>query len=86
VSKLDLNRRSFLKTAAAMGVIASVRPVKDALAELITPASGQETHWISGNTLNYRRDGLAKVTGQKVLPSTCAPGTCRAGPSSSRMR
>ena len=28
---------------------------------------GQETHWISGNTLNYRRDGLAKVTGQKVF-------------------
>lgn len=67
MSKLDLNRRSFLKAAAAMGVIASVRPVKDALAELITPAGGQETHWISGNTLNYRRDGLAKVTGQKVF-------------------
>ena len=50
-----------------MGVIASVRPVKEALAELITPAGGQETNWISGNKLNYRRDGLAKVTGQKVF-------------------
>ena len=67
MSKQDLNRRSFLKAAAALGVIASVRPVKDALAELITPAGGQESSWISGNKLNYRRDGLAKVTGQKVF-------------------
>lgn len=64
---MDFNRRSFLKAAAALGVIASVRPVNDALAELITPAGGQETNWISGNKLNYRRDGLAKVTGQKVF-------------------
>lgn len=67
MSKLDLNRRSLLKAAAALGVIASVRPIKDALAELIEPAAGQETQWVTGNKLNYRRDGLAKVTGQKVF-------------------
>ena len=65
--KPELNRRSFLKAAAAIGVIASVRPVKDALAELLVPEGTQESHWMSGNKLNYRRDGLAKVTGQKVF-------------------
>ena len=52
-----------MKTAAALGVIASVRPAKDALAEVLIPSGRQETQWITGNKLNYRRDGLAKVTG-----------------------
>ena len=56
-----------MKTAAALGVIASVRPAKDALAEVLIPSGRQETQWITGNKLNYRRDGLAKVTGQKVF-------------------
>ena len=56
-----------MKTAAALGVIASVRPAKDALAEVLIPSGRQETQWITGNKLNYRRDGLAKVTGQEGL-------------------
>ena len=63
----DISRRSFLKTASALGVLASIRPINEALAELLEPQSGQDTQWISGNKLNYRRDGLAKVTGQKVF-------------------
>lgn len=65
--KPEISRRSFMKTAAALGVIASVRPAKDALAEVLIPSGRQETQWITGNKLNYRRDGLAKVTGQKVF-------------------
>ena len=65
--KPELNRRSFMKAAAALGVIASVRPVKDALAELLVPGGAQSPTWINGSKLNFRRDGLAKVTGQKVF-------------------
>lgn len=67
MSKQDLSRRSFLKAAAALGVIAGVRPLEEALAKMVEPAAGQDAGWISNGQLRYRRDGMAKVTGQKVF-------------------
>ena len=65
--KSDLSRRSFLKAAAALGVIAGVRPLEQALAAMVEPAAGQDGGWLAGGQLRYRRDGMAKVTGQKLF-------------------
>jgi hypothetical protein len=67
VPKSDLSRRSFLKAAAALGVVAAVRPLEQALAQMVEPASGQDAGWMDGGRLRYRRDGMAKVTGQKLF-------------------
>ncbi|MEG3003120.1 MAG: twin-arginine translocation signal domain-containing protein, partial [Comamonas sp.] len=67
VPKSDLSRRSFLKAAAALGVIAGVRPLEQALAAMVEPAAGQDGGWLAGGQLRYRRDGMAKVTGQKLF-------------------
>ena len=65
--KSDLSRRSFLKAAAALGVIAGVRPLEMAMAKMVEPATGQDAGWINNGQLLYRRDGMAKVTGQKLF-------------------
>ena len=67
MARLDLTRRSFLKAAAALGVTALVRPLGEARAEMMPSPIGSDSGWIAGGTLRYRRDGVAKVTGQKVF-------------------
>ncbi|MPS94497.1 molybdopterin cofactor-binding domain-containing protein [Comamonas sp.] len=67
VPKSDMSRRSFLKAAAALGVVAGVRPLEQALAQMVAPASGQDAAWMDGGRLRHRRDGMAKVTGQKLF-------------------
>ncbi|MEG0675415.1 MAG: molybdopterin cofactor-binding domain-containing protein [Comamonas sp.] len=67
VPKSDLSRRSFLKATAALGVMAGVRPLEQALAQMVEPASAQDAGWMADGRLRYRRDGMAKVTGQKLF-------------------
>ncbi|MGH6760774.1 MAG: twin-arginine translocation signal domain-containing protein [Phyllobacterium sp.] len=67
MTKLDLTRRNFLKAAAALGVVALVRPFTQAQAAMFPPEVGADKGWISSGSLRYRRHGMAKVTGQKVF-------------------
>ncbi len=67
MARLDLTRRNFLKAAAALGVTAVVRPLGDARADMMPSPVGSDGGWIAGGSLRYRRDGMAKVTGQKVF-------------------
>lgn len=67
MTRLDLTRRNFLKAAAALGVTAVVRPLGTVQAKMMPSPAGTDTGWISGSSLRYRRDGVAKVTGQKVF-------------------
>ncbi|GLS79840.1 xanthine dehydrogenase family protein molybdopterin-binding subunit [Paracoccus marinus] len=63
----DISRRQFLGTAAALGVIAVVRPLAPAEAAMMPSAVGRDPQWFQGGRLRYRRDGMAKVTGSKVF-------------------
>ncbi|TXB71306.1 molybdopterin-dependent oxidoreductase [Paracoccus aurantiacus] len=63
----DLSRRQFLATAAALGVIATVRPIGQAQAAMMPSPVGQDAGWFADGKLRYRRDGMAKVTGSKVF-------------------
>ncbi|MBK3745665.1 xanthine dehydrogenase family protein molybdopterin-binding subunit [Paraburkholderia aspalathi] len=50
-----------------MGVIALVRPFNEAQADMMPTEIGKDTGWMVDGKLRYRRDGMAKVTGQKVF-------------------
>lgn len=63
----DLSRRQFLASAAALGVIAAVRPIGQAQAAMMPSPVGQDPGWFADGKLRYRRDGMAKVTGSKVF-------------------
>lgn len=65
--KMDISRRQFLGAAAALGVVAAVRPLGQAQAAMMPSAVGQDPGWFQNGKLRYRRDGMAKVTGSKVF-------------------
>ena len=72
MSKLDLNpRRSFQGCRHNGRNDCRCAPGQRLPCQVITPASGQETHWISSNA-QLPRLAAAKVTGRRSLPSTCA--------------
>ena len=64
---LDLSRRKFLAAAAALGIAAAVRPLRQAQAAMMETTVGKDRGWFAGGKLRYRRDGMAKVTGSKVF-------------------
>ena len=65
--RFDLTRRQLLSSAAALGMVAMVRPLDQARAAMMPSPVGQDTGWFRDGKLRYRRDGMAKVTGSKVF-------------------
>ncbi|MEN2977751.1 molybdopterin-dependent oxidoreductase (plasmid) [Tistrella bauzanensis] len=64
----DISRRSFLKAAAAAGVTAAVIPLHQALGAMADARVAQPPHWLDeAGRIRFRRDGITKVTGDKVF-------------------
>ncbi len=61
-----MTRRGFLTTAAA-GAAISILPLRSALADLQTGTVRQPPNWMEGGRVRFRRDGIQKVTGDKVF-------------------
>lgn len=63
-----LSRRAFLQAAAAAGVSATVLPLNRALAIMQTGTVAQPPNWLDAQgRIRFRRDGIPKVTGDKVF-------------------
>jgi CO/xanthine dehydrogenase Mo-binding subunit len=63
---LEISRRGFLGSVAS-GVAISVVPLSAVLADMQVGTVGQPPNWISGGRVRFRRDGIPKVTGEKVF-------------------
>ena len=61
-----LSRRTFLSTAAS-GLGISVVPLSAVLADMQVGTVGQPPDWLTGGRVRFRRDGIPKVTGEKVF-------------------
>ncbi|MCT8266274.1 molybdopterin-dependent oxidoreductase [Afifella sp. JA880] len=62
-----MSRRDFLRRAAAAGVVASIVPLNEALADLQGGTVRQPPRWLKDRGVRFRRDGIPKVTGEKVF-------------------